>query len=297
MRIRTGIAFGVKYEIVGPSGARAVINDPTDPDHVGFTAGDDAVTGLERAGVRGAGEDVPEGDGRRAGPSYYEGIAFTLRANLTPDLVASQAPQDKILEATDAMDADSRLAWTPPGGVPVMLDFRQQLPTRITGRRPKQAFVAGVAEKSVVLTQAETETDILAVATTPGGFTSPLTSPLRSNPSNDGQATIENRGRSKTWPILEIHGPCVNPVITNITNGARALYFTYTLAAGQRLVIYTDPRRRAVLLDDQAGRYDALDFDRSSWWALLPGNNDLRIAFTSFSAGAKVRVRHRDAWG
>lgn len=294
--IAVGIAQGVVYEFVGPRGARAVVNDPTDPDFVGYL--NEPPSGLERAGVRLSGEDVPLADGRRPGPGFYEGLAFTFKGLLQPDNFASRSHQDKLLEATDAMDADASVFWTPPGvdAVPVVVAYRQQQPTRITDRRPKTFLISGLAGRHAVVAQNESLVDVLAGALVEGGFTSPLVSPLASNPSASGEGSLEALGRSKAWPILEVYGPCSNPVLTNITEG-KSLYLTYTLAADETLVIDTDPRRRTVKLNDQADRWNALDHRRSKWWPVRRGNNDIRVSFNTFSAGAKLRVRWRDAWG
>lgn len=294
--VRFGIAQGVAYEFVGPSGARAVVNDPADPDFVGHLS--EPPTGLERAGVRLSGEDVPLADGRRPGPSLYEGLAFTFKGLLLPDSNASGVYQDKLLEATDAMDADASVLWTPPGvdAVPVMVAYRQQQATRITDRRPKTFLVSGIAGRHAVVAQDESLLEVAAGAAIEGGFSSPLTSPLASNPTVSGQGSLEALGRSKVWPILEVFGPCSNPVLTNVTEG-KSLYLTYTLAADERLVIDTDPRRRTVKLNDQADRWNAVDHRRTKWWPIKRGDNDIRISFNTFSAGAKLRVRWRDAWG
>lgn len=292
---RLGLTYGTTYEILGPRGDRAVINDKADPDFVGYVDGDDGVTGLERAGVRENADDLAGGDGGLHGAFTYDRLAFTIKGRLEGTLPPFHDQQDKLLAATDAMRADSRLLWV-ANGIPVMLDFRQQQPTRITGRLPKSFLVAGVAEENVVVSQAEHLAEIIPGAAVPGGFASPLTSPLASSPGVDASAIVENAGRSVAWPILEVHGPGNNPVLTNFTEG-KSLYLTYDLAAGERLVIDTDPRRRRIRLNDQASRWGALDFARSFWWGLRPGNNDLRVTFNSYSAGAKLVVRWRDAWG
>lgn len=293
---RLGITHGAIYEIVGPRGDRAVLNNRADPDFVGYLIGDDAVTGLERAGVREAADDLPEADGGVHGAFRYGRLAFTLKGIIQGGAPPWHDEQDKLMRATDAMVADARLLWT-ANGVPVMLDFRQQQPTRPTGRIPKTFIVAGVAEGNVIVSQVEHTAEALAVGGVPGGFPSPLPSPIPSAPGTDGQVAVLNDGRSGAWPILEVHGPCSNPVLRNMTDGGKSIYLNYTLVAGERLVIYTDPRRRQVLLNDQAIRYGAYDFARSQWWGLLPGSNDIRVTFNSFSAGAKLVVRWRDAWG
>lgn len=42
----------IKYTFVGPSGARAVLNDPTDPDFVGYLDGEEAISGIDSPEIR-----------------------------------------------------------------------------------------------------------------------------------------------------------------------------------------------------------------------------------------------------
>lgn len=293
---RVGTTIGAVYELLSPSGERAVLNDPADPDFVGYLTGDDAVTGLERASVRESADVLPEADGGVHGAFRYGRLEFTLKGMLDGDTPPFHDSQDKLLAATDAMLANGRLRWT-ANGVPLQLMFRQQQPTRITGRIPKTFVIAGVADRNTITSELEKADDALAAATVGGGFSSPLVSPLVSAPSTDGAVDVENEGRARSWPILEVYGPCTNPVLTNLTDGGKAIRLIYTLAADERLVIDTDPRRRSIKLNDQANRYGALDFARSEWWALLPGVNAIRVAFNTYGAGAKLRVRWRDTWG
>lgn len=295
---RIGLTIGEVYEIVGPRGDRAVLNDPADPDFVGYLAGDGAVTGLERAGVRESADDLPEADGGVHGAFHYTRLAFTLQGLLQGGAPPFHDAQDKLLAATDAMRQDARLLWE-ANGVPVMVDFRAQQPTRIGGRIPKTFLVAGVSERNVVRSQAENVVEALTGGgSVPSGFSSDLTDPLTSAPGTDGQATATHAGRAeRAWPILEVYGPCTNPTLINVTDGNRGLYLIYELLAGEWLTIDTDPRRRSVRLNGGPTRYSALDFARSEWWGLVPGDNAIRVAFNTYSAGAKLRVRWRDAWG
>lgn len=292
-----GVELGLAYVLVGPDGTRAVINDSTDPDWVGYLS--DPPTGLERAGIRENADTLPEADGGVHGAFRRDRLAFTLQGFIPPDPATSWlARQDRLLRATDALSADGALQWTPSAAVPVQLAFRAQQPTRITGKRPKTFLVAGVSEGSVVESQALHSTLIAPAAAAGGGFSSPVASPLVSNALVAGAATIVNAGRSDAWPQIIVSGPASNPVITNATIG-RSLYLAYTLAAGEFLAIDTNPRRRQIRLNDQANRYSALDFGRlgSGWWPLRAGNNDIRLGFTSYSTGATVELRWRDAWG
>jgi hypothetical protein len=295
-----GVEVGLAYAIIGPDGTRAVFNDTTDPDFVGFLSGEDGVTGLERAGVRESAETLPEADGGVHGAFRYDRLTFTFKGIIPPDAPAGGSwvqRQAKLLRATDAMLSDGAVLWTPSEAPPVQVSFRQQQPTRITGRRPKAFIVAGACERNVVQSQALRSVSIAPGASASGGFSSPLTSPLSSPGSANAQLALSTVGSSKAWPIITFLGPMVNPSILSATLGGRALNFRYALGDGETLVVDTDPRNRSVRLNGSANRYGALVWETSTWFPLVAGANDLRVGAASYSPGASFTVAWRDAWG
>lgn len=292
-----GVELGAVYIITGPDGTRAVLNDPDDPDFVGYTTGDDGVTGLERAGVRESADVLPEADGGVHGAFRYDRLAFTLKGIILPELGASPLQQAKLLRATDAMLADATLEWAPSSAPPVRVNFRQQQPTRITGRRPKGFMVAGVSEDPLIYSQQLHAEEISPTAASGGGFSSPLTSPLASTAGIAGQILATNLGIRPTWPLFTITGPATNPSITNVTTG-KTLSLIYTLGVGEYLEVDTNPRRRTIRLNGTGNRYDALDFAGSEWFPLEPGENDLRVGLDAGGGGGSLfAVDWRDAWG
>lgn len=292
---RVGVEQGAVYTFTSPLGARAVIGPSTaDPDWIGYL--DSPPIGLERASVREAIDNIDEASGARFDPFYYGPLAFQMSGLVYPDTGASSSRIDKLLAATDCMDADGLLAWTSELGIALQVNYRAQQPTRITDRRPKKFSIAGVSEDPTIFSAVEHQTNILPDPLVPGGFASPLASPLVSAPAVGGQSTVNNAGRSKTWPRVLVFGPCQNPYITNATTG-QTVYLTYALNAGEYLALDFDPKERTILFGGAANRYSAFDSARSSWWPLLPGDNTIRIGYSAFSAGAQFQVFHRDAWG
>jgi hypothetical protein len=293
-----GVEQGAVYTIVGPDGTRAVINDPTDADFVGFLTS--PPTGLERAAVRENGEDLPEADGGVHGDFLYGRLSWTLQG-VIPPLGSKRSwidRQNRLLVATDAMRGDAELRWSPSEGVPVRVRFRQQQPTRITERRPKQFIVAGVCEGSGVEAQGLSVVTVTPGGVSPAGFLRfPLAFPLGAGGSVVSTALrADALGRSVAWPTITVYGPCVNPTITNAATG-QTIALTYTLNANESLVVDTAPRSRTVLLNGQANRYSAVDFLNTSWWGLVPGQNDLRLGLDSFGDGCRMDVEWRDVWG
>lgn len=294
-----GVEHGLKY-VITLGGLRAVLNDPTDADYVGFVNPRDGggISGLERAGVRENADTLPEADGGVHGVFRKDRLPFTIGGIIPPDTPAGAdtwlGRQAKLLAVTDAMSSDAVLAWTPSEAPAVQIGFRQQQPTRITGTRPKTFLVAGVAEDPLIYSQALNSV-VLNPAAGVGGFTSPLRSLLTSSATAAGAITATNAGRSATWPVFTLAGPITNPVITGPT-GAK-LAFIYTLATGETLVIDTNPRRRSILLNGTGNRYGALDWTQSTWFALAPGANVINLGAAVFSAGASLTITWRDAWG
>lgn len=297
-----GVEVSSTYVIVAPDGVtRAVFQDSTDPDWVGYLTGDSAVTGLERAAVRESADVLPEADGGVHGTFRRDRLAFTLQGIIPPDGPAGAldwvSRQHRLLTVTDALGSDATLQWTPSEAPPLQVAFREQQATRITGLRPKSFIVAGVSQDPCAYSQELKKIQIAADAgATGGGFSSPLRSPLTGFSMIQGSGIATNDGRRETWPLLTVTGPCVNPLLMNVTLN-RSIQLNYTLDAGQYLLIDTNPRSRTIRLNDQSSRYSAYDYANSEWWPIAPGMNTLRVAFNSFSEGAYMIVQWRDAWG
>lgn len=296
--LAVAVEHGLTYTILGPDGTRAVINDSSDPDFVGFIDADNGgVTGLERAGVRENADVLPEADGGVHGAFLYDRLGFALNL-LIPDGVGGlswRARQAKLKRATDAMREDALLQWTPTEAIPVEVSFRQQQPLRITDKRPKRALLVGVCEDPVVVSQDENVLTLLAAGVLVGGMASPLKSPLASGQAPAGQLIVTNDGAADAWPVLRLDGPMTNPVITFLESGAN-IPLTYNLAAGDFLEIDTNPRRRSILLNGAVNRYSALRFDESLWAPLLPGDNTVRLGLDAYAAPASLEVTWRDTW-
>lgn len=278
-----GVEQGAVYTFIGPDGTRAVINNPYDRDFVGYLS--EPPSGLERAGVRESADLIPEGDGGIHGTFRYDRLPFTLTGVLPPSLDAGAVTtaswlgrQAKLLRATDAMAADGRLLWTPSEAPPVFVTFRQQQPTRITGRRPKTFFVGAVSEDPLIYSQA---LNVGQALVTGSGATA---------------LSVTNAGTKTTWPVITLTGPITNPVIANTTTG-QSITLAYDLTAGHTLTIDTNPRRRRIILDAATNAYSAYTFAVSSWWGLAPGVNALTITPSASASPAQIAVQWRDAWG
>lgn len=135
-----------------------------------------------------------------------------------------------------------------------------------------------------------------------GGRTYPRTYPrVYVSTGIAGSAVIGNDGNTDALPVIRIYGPCTNPRIENDTVG-KTLEFgnadagDLTIEAGSYIEI--DVRERTVTLEGDASnsRYQYLDFAASEWWALEPGDNEVRFYPESFEAGCTAVLLYRHTW-
>lgn len=291
-----GVEQGAVYTITGPNGETAVLNDPTSPSFVGFLTAPPG--GLERAGVRENGEDLPGEDGGAHGSFLYGRRAFSLEGIVPAEADAGGSwlsRQSRLLAATDAMRADATLSWSPAEASPVRILFRQQQPTRLSDRRPKRFLVAGVGTSPSIESVAVHTASITGASATPGGVDSPVTSPLTSGASSPYGVVCINDGNGKAWPTIRIYGPCSNPTLFNPTVGAQ-MALSYTIADGDWLTVQTDPRSRGIWLNDTTKRNSALQWSSSRWWWLAGGANTVVAGFAAVGPTAHVDVSWRDTW-
>jgi hypothetical protein len=287
---------GATYILTGPDGTKAVFNDQTDPDYVGML---NEITGLDSPDVRESADDLVQFDGGIHGAFFYGRRPIVMTGIvLNPDSVQDRNERiQKIQHASNAMRQDAILQWISVDGDWFKVGVRRQQPLRVTGAWQKQFQIALVAADPRIYSDA---THLKTVALFDGddslsgrGYDAVYDKDYGPSIIN-GQALVENVGTADTYPVITVNGPIVNPVLFNFTTG-QAIHITYTLEAGESLVI--DLLNRTVKLNGTASRYGAVDFAETSWWALVPGINDIRFSATSFSDGATyMSIVHRDAW-
>lgn len=303
-----GVQYGVKYTLTGPDGTVAVFNDPTDPNYVGVL--DPAnCSGFDSPEVRENSDDLVQMDGGIHGDFFYGRRPVTLAGKIYNVATTTERNQKITLlqRATNAVRAvaggtgpaaangNARLTWTPDGGEQVFIDLRRQQPLRVTGPWDKDFQALMVAADPRIYSFSLYTTTVLASggggAT---GFGFPMTFPLSFGAASPtGQISAENQGDAISYPVLTLTGPGTNPTIVNNTTGER-ITLNYTLNAGETLVV--DTLNKTILFNGNTPAYGALDYVNTQWWGLIPGVNDLRLLFFTFSAGASLRVDWRDAW-
>jgi hypothetical protein len=290
-----GPEFGVPYELEGPDGQRAVFNDDSDPDYVGVLA---EVSGLDSPEVRENAADRVEADGGVHGNFWYGRRPFVLTGRLLAGGSAALRNEraTKLLRATNAMRADGILRWTPNGSVEQFVRYRRQQPVRITGGFNKECQVALVSSDAPIYSSELLSDSVDASSETPGGrtYNKVYNYSYATGSVVGATLTATNQGSADTPATLTLTGSITDPVITNVTTG-EAIALDVSLAAGEQLQIDTG-HRSIIDPSDNQNRYSTLNFADTTWWALAPGSNTIRLDQYSNGAGASLLVEWRHAW-
>jgi hypothetical protein len=291
-----GVELDVAYELTGPRGIRAVFNDQADPDYVGVLTN---VTGTDAPDLTESAENIVQEDGGIHGDFFYNRRPIVLEGLiLNPvDAVDRNVKMEKISAAADAMRGDAVLRWTPSGGERRAVAVRRQNGPRFAGAWQKTFQVALVADDPRIYSETIYGVELAATAGgVAAGRTYPETFPTAYGGGvQAGQVNVENEGNTLTYPILRVFGTGTTPTITNNTTG-QSITLNTSIAAGDYVLIDTNPIRRQILLNGTTSVYSVLDFGTSSWWGLVPGINDIRFSFTSFLTDALLAVDWRNAW-
>lgn len=163
---------GIPYKITGEDGTVAVLNDPADPNFVGYLDGEDALSGIDSPEIRDSFAEMSEADGSWAGQSFYTRRPIVMNGRVIPTSAADRnAKLGRLMRACTARFADGTLSWTPSGGEEVFLKFRTQLPFRAKGGFNKDFQVGLVANDPRIYSRAAfhryTEQDGTASLSTP----------------------------------------------------------------------------------------------------------------------------------
>ena len=113
-----------------------------------------------------------------------------------------------------------------------------------------------------------------------------------------GSGLVQNDGSSPTPAVITISGPFTNPVLTNERTG-ETISVKYTLSAGEKLIIDTDPQNTAVIFVDAGGtRYAAFNAvtSDSAFWQLLPGENIIHYADSGVIGNVPIRIEWYDRY-
>lgn len=295
MSLVSGPQWGVPFTLEGPDGAKAVFNDDTSPFYAGILVPEEC-SGLDSAEVRESAADRTEQDGGIHGEFFYGRRPVVLGGIITPtDTVTRNERAARIKRASNALRRDATLIWTPDGGEQSFIKVRRQQPLRIVGNWTKKFQIPLVAADSRIYSTVLTNSSVLAAPASEAGrgyekafdFSYGVATP-------SGILNVTNSGDAESPPVIRIYGPGTNPSLTNATTG-QTLNFTFTLTLPEEY-LEIDFYARTIKLNGSANRYSALNFQTSEWWYLQPDQNEIRLGWSSFTAGAKMEIFYRDAW-
>ena len=288
-----GHEINTVYTLTAPSGAVAVFNDDTDPDFAGY------LTKIDKRwpSVRGGDQDRTAGHGGIQGARKWQSRLFICEGFIQSLPIDDRLEQiERLMLANEALDGDATLSWTDAASVDRQIMYLRLEPEHeIGGDLPKNfQFILRSKDYREYSQTINSETASF-VAVTTGGITFPISFPFSFGGGTlVGNLTCTNAGNQPSPPKIRIDGPCLNPVIYSAENDAY-MRIDYDLPAGD----YLELERAAdypVKLNGTDDLYRVFDDANSTWWELLPGDNDIRIYADAYDATGGVTVYWRDAW-
>jgi Siphovirus-type tail component, C-terminal domain len=270
--------IGIPYLLVGPDGTRAVFNDPSDPDFVGYLDGENGITGLlDGAAVRENTVDRVEADGAIHGLFWRGRRVGTLQGILRPEasIAVILGAEQRLKLASRGLRADCQLRYTPTGQTHERVLFlRRTAAPSITGRRPKQFQVAlASADHRVV----SSEEELVTIAA--GGT---------GEASNEGDEWA-------SWRAV-LNGPLTNPRIVNADLSGQQVALnvpTVTIDEGESLTV--DQARRTITWNDGNDAFWTLNFAASTWFELAPASSST-IHLEATAGAGTMDFMFRHAW-
>ncbi|WP_129692313.1 phage distal tail protein [Gottfriedia acidiceleris] len=101
---------------------------------------------------------------------------------------------------------------------------------------------------------------------------------------------INNRGDVETYPEWIVKGPGDGIVIRNLTTG-EVINLNTTLSIGETLIINTKPLKKSIKKTDGTNLFSSQS-DDSSFWALQPGQNSIRIEMSNATTDSSVQLSY-----
>lgn len=130
------------------------------------------------------------------------------------------------------------------------------------------------------------------------GLTFPVTFPATfAGTLATGAYTVNNPGTRPAWFTVRMYGPCTAPSLVNETTGEEITFTSsLVLGAGDYVDVNVRDRSAYLLSDTSQSLLGYVDFAATTWWRLARGDQSLRYAPASASAGAVAQIIYRPAW-
>lgn len=260
------------YALVTPLGA---INFNPDPNE-GLYLTD--VAGLDGATMRSDVENLPQRDGAYVfdtlrGARYP---VLTGEIRVLSSLAARLTTMDQLVQYTDAIRvADGSLTWTPTGlSDQRVVTVRLLDAITITGQGVLKSF-------QIPLVAA----DSLAYSATQQS----------SNRTTTGTLNVVVAGTANTWPVITIHGPITNPVVTNTLTGETIDMTGLTLGTTVSRVV--DCKAETVVDGGGVNKISDLVPATTTFFPLYQGvTNPISLAGSGTGANTKMTVAFNNAY-
>lgn len=280
------IELGAIYTLTGPDHTRAVLNDTTDRDAIGWLRD---VSGFDSPDVRLDVVSLGQADGAYlAGPGFYGARNITMDGILMPGTAHDVNRREAALRrATDALREDSTLTWWPEGYPELQVKVRRAQPLRVRPGRPREFQLALVATdpriySAELVTRFTTRGETPSIQINGETYTGPI---IRAG----------NSGTAPAPHVLRITGPVSGPIVNLIGTNQRLSFSGLTIPAGQFVEI--DVQAQTVKLNGVQNIYSALDWTQSTFFYLPPESAPfIQLTGIGMSDATQIRTTYRHAW-
>ena len=235
------------------------------------------LAGLDGASIRASSQNLPQRDGAYVFDAL-RGARFpvlTGEIRVLSTLAARLTTMEQLTQYTDSIRrSDGTLRWTPTGLTERGCTVRLLDAITITGQGVLKTFqIPLIAADSKAYSTTQTST----------------------NRTGTGTLSVTTGGTADTFPVIQIHGPIVNPVVTNTLTGEK-LDFTGT-TIGSTAAFNCDCKNETVIDLALANQIAALVPSTSVFFPLYcSAANPLTLAGTGTGANTKLTVTYNTAY-
>lgn len=135
-------------------------------------------------------------------------------------------------------------------------------------------------------------------ASAQGGFTVPMSVPLIiSGGLVSGATLIDVLGTAAAPPIIDIYGPCSDPLFRCVDTGKQMVFTGLSIADGDFLHVDMEARTVTLNNDPSQSRYSRIDLANSQWFT-LPTGNGVQVIFSpnTPSGNCQAVLSWRSRW-
>lgn len=132
-------------------------------------------------------------------------------------------------------------------------------------------------------------------AETTGGLGFPFGFPFGFGSATAGGLTANNAGNLLTYPIARVTAGVGGLTAFTVRNETTGELISIVLTMNEADYVEIDFDQKTILLNGSASRIDTRQLPESTWWGLLPGDNEITFT-TSGGAAGTLLLSFRSAW-